>query len=147
MSLITDKFFYDAIAASETIDGLVDGRIFNPARATADEDEDLVPYIIITFDGMVNDNMTKDEIEGDTDEVQVSVLCCATDRESLATLIAAVRTQIVAYYDGIQDGSITYGDEEIVPLSWTLKASSVGYDETKPCCFQTLTYDCTTNNV
>ena len=92
--LAADKFFFDALGASADINGRVEGRIFNPARATIDEEEDRIPYIIITLDSVTNDGQTKDsDVEGDSDTATVSVLCVENDRDSLASLTQAVRNQ------------------------------------------------------
>lgn len=143
MSLSTDKFFFKALSSSEEITEAVDGRIFNPARSTVDENEDKVPYIILTFDGLTNEQGTKDDVEGETDTVQVGILCVADDRESLATLTEAVRTQCREYLKSVLD---TPGSEDadIAPSGWTFSADAVQYDDMKPCVFQTLRYACDT---
>lgn len=139
MSLATDKFFFNALAASDDIEDVVDGRIFNPARSTADEDEDKVPYIIITLDSVQNIVDTKDnELEGEDDTVQVSILCVADDRESLAELTEMVRTQCREYWEGAG------ASDTEAPEWWTFSASGVYYDDMKPCTYQTLTYNCET---
>lgn len=142
MSLRTDQFFYNALLASDEITAEVEGRIFNPARSTVDENEDRVPYIIITFDSLVNDQTTKDEVESDTDTVTIGILCVADDRESLADLTEAVRTQCRTYLESIDES-----DEgaELAPLDWALSASAVQYDDMKPCVYQRLNYQCDTN--
>ena len=63
MSLSTDKFFYRALKADTAIMKATGGRIFNPARTTADEKEDRIPYITITLDEVDNQSETKDDIE------------------------------------------------------------------------------------
>ena len=76
MSLITDKVFYNALLSSSELTALVGDRIYNTSIAVPDEDllNEPVPYIIITFDGMQNEGLTKDNsFEGDTDKVQISI--------------------------------------------------------------------------
>ena len=65
---------------SETVETLVEHRIFNTMRPEYDEQEDKIPYIIVTYEGMNNDNETKDSIEGDEDVERVNVLIVAQDR-------------------------------------------------------------------
>lgn len=144
MSLRTDQFFYNALRANEDIIDEVDGRIFNPARSTVDENEDRVPYIVITFDGLTNDASTKDDVEGDTDTVNVGILCVADDREALAELTEAVRTQCREYLASVEDNP-SATDYDLAPYDWTFTADPVQYDELKPCVFQQLHYQCSTN--
>ena len=131
--LAADKFFFDALKASADIMGRVDGRIFNPARPTIDEEEDRVPYIIIDLESVANDGTTKDDVESDSDTATVSVLCVENDRDSLASLTQAVRNQCRAYLTAVGDAVI---------VDWQFSATEVGYDPMKPCCYQTLRYQC-----
>ena len=134
--LAADKFFFDALRDSADINGRVEGRIFNPARATIDEEEDRIPYIIITLDSVSNDGQTKDsDVEGDEDVATVSVLCVDSDRDRLASLTQAVRNQCRAYLAATPEA-----DRYI--YEWQFTASEVGYDPMKPCCYQTLRYQC-----
>lgn len=137
MSLITDKFFFDALRSDSSLCTLLDGRIFNPARATIDEEEDRVPYIIITLDSVQNDQGTKDDVESATDTATVSILCVGTNREQLATLTQAVRTRCKEYY-------WAHREDALSPYDWQFSAGPVQYDPMKPCVYQTLTYQCDT---
>lgn len=144
MSLINDQFFYAALKSSSSIMATVEGRIFNPSRTTADENEDRIPYIIITLDSVTNDTATKDDVEGDTDTVEVSILCVTSDREALAVLAEAVRRQVREYLHHVEeDGSES--EQAIAPYDWAFSASGVEYDDMKPCVYQTLHYSCSTN--
>ena len=143
MSLITDKFFFNAIRANTAIWNEVGGRVFNPARSTVDENEDRVPYIIITLDGVTNDTGTKDDVEGDTDSVQIGILCVHHDRESLGALTEAVRNQCIDYLHLAEEGQVQT-DDSIIPIDWTFTAEGVQYDEVKPCVYQQLHYMCDT---
>lgn len=136
MSLQSDKFFFRALSTSETIAGYVGTRIFNPARPTIDENQDRVPYIIIVFESLTNEALTKDDIEGHEDTVNISILCVADDRDSLGELTEAVRQRCKEYWEESDD------DEK--PLDWQFSAGVVQFDPGKPCCFQTLYYQCST---
>ena len=138
MSLLTDKFFFNALTASDTITAAVGDRIFNPARTTVDEDEDKIPYIIVSFDGLTNNLMTKDEgVEGSEDRVTIGILCVSGDCDSLGTLTEAVRSQCIAYWEANTD--------EHTPTGWQFTAGEVNYDPDKPCCYQRLVYQCETS--
>ena len=139
MSLQTDKFFYSALTQSEDVTAIVDDRIFNPARPTVDEDEDKIPYIIITFDGLQNNADTKDDgVEGDEDRVTVGILCVHEDCDALGDMTELVRQTLCDYWD-------THRDDPLTPISWQFSAGRVDYDPDKPCCYQLLTYQCDTN--
>lgn len=137
MGMMTDKFFYDVLRQSETVTGMVGDRIFNTGRPEEDETEDRIPYIIVTFDGMVNDNPTKDDVEGESDTVRISVLCVAKTRTQLADLTMSVRDAVIQSYG-------TDEEMEERPYSYMLSADGVQYDMDKPCYFQTLHYQCDT---
>ena len=139
MSLLTDKFFYNALTSSQDVMDMVDDRIFNPARSTVDEMEDKIPYLVVTFDGLQNDLETKDEgVEGDEDKVTVGILCVAGDCDSLGALTELVRETCAAYWD-------THRSDKLTPIDWAFSASSVLYDADKPCCVQQLIYQCDTH--
>lgn len=144
MSLITDKVFYNALKASTDIMALTDGRIYNTAIPEPDEEleNEPLPYIIITFDGMTNDDMTKDNgYEGETDRVQIGVLCVAESREELGPLTQAVRNQIEEYFSNI---SASDEDYALVPDDYQLSATPVMYDPLMPCYHVQLQYNCDT---
>jgi hypothetical protein len=139
MSLLTDKFFYSALTQSEDVTAIVDDRIFNPARTTVDEDEDKIPYIIITFEGLQNNADTKDDgVEGDEDRVTVNILCVHEDCDALGDMTELVRQTLCDYWD-------THRCDPLTPITWQFSASRVEYDPDKPCCYQTLIYQCDTN--
>ena len=140
MSLITDKVFYLALQASEDIVSLTRGRIYNTAIPVPDDqlDNEPLPYLIITFDGMTNEGQTKDNTyEGDTDRVNIGVLAAAEDRASLGQLMEAVRAQIQSYF------MTTTSD--LVPFDYQFSAGPVQYDSFKPCYYQSLQYQCDAN--
>lgn len=143
MSLTTDRFFYNALRTSDEVMEMTDGRIFNTARNSEDENQDKIPYIIIMFDGGQNTNLTKDDFEGDTDNVTVSILAVASTREQLANLTNKTRETIRDYWRDVMSGADV---DEDCPDSCQFSASRIEYDMTKPCFYMTLRYDCETNN-
>lgn len=140
--MVTDKFFYLALKDSE-VDGITDGRIYNTARPERDEEEDRLPYVIVTLDSVSNDPGTKDGGEGDYDTVAVSVLCVAETRGALATLTSEVRQAVMraTYAD---DESLTEEMLSLRPLTYLFTADGVQYDPGKPCHYQTMRYQCDT---
>ncbi|MBR7125988.1 MAG: hypothetical protein IKC86_05225, partial [Prevotella sp.] len=70
-SLATDSIFIAAIRSDADIMQEIGGRIYSTAIPLPDEDADNVPvpYIIVTFDGLTNDQTTKDSLEANTDTV------------------------------------------------------------------------------
>ena len=144
MSLHTDKFFFNALKANADIMNEVEGRIFNPARSTTDEKEDRIPYIIVKMDGLTNDQSTKDDVEGDTDKVQIGIMVVADNRDMLAPLTEAVRQQCITYLHQVEEDP-TSPLKNIAPFDWEFSAEGVQYDYEKPCVYQILNYQCSTN--
>ena len=141
MSLQTDIIFYNALAANEQLMLLVGDRVYNTADENGGEfgENTPVPYIINTFDGLANDQSTKDSYEGATDKVTVSVEIAAGSRDELAIIAEAVRRAIREYFESRVS---TDADYELVPYDYDLQAGPVQYDWMKPCYWQTLSYTC-----
>lgn len=144
--LNVDLFFVAAITGSNEIQELVRGRIFDPARPESDEEEDKVPYIIVTYDAGGSSSSSDDDILAPLDNATVSVLCCANSRQELAVLTDSVQSVI--------------GQELISRDLWqehqewsfyidtaTPSAGQVQLDPGKPCYYQTLTYVCETSTL
>ena len=149
MSLSCDRFFVAAITQDEELMNEIGGRIFDPARDSAAEEADVVPYIIISLDSVQNIDMSKDDVYGSMhDEANVSVLVVADDRESLAHLTEKTRRTInkalVSSEEEEEETQSTFGFS-IYDSSFS--ASRVELDIDKPCCYQTLSYICKTENV
>ena len=145
MSLITDKVFYNALRSNAALMDMVGGRIESTSIPVPDEqlNNEPVPYIIITFDGLQNEGFTKDNsYEGDTDKVQVSIDVAAQTRDELGDIMQAIREAVIAYFE--DDEGHAWDDYEYIPINYTLTASAIAYDSMKPCYYQTLTYDCNT---
>ena len=145
MSLITDKVFYSALKSNASLLQAVGERIYNTSIPVPDEDlvNEPVPYIIISFDGMENTGLTKDnDFEGDTDNVKISIEVTAPDRETLGELTTTIRDTILDYFE---DDTHDADTMQLIPLAYNLTAGPVCYDSEKPCLYQTLTYQCDTN--
>lgn len=138
MSLCTDKFFYQAIAASEVVKEATDGRIYNTADDSVENEADTqVPYVIITNNGGQNNVEDKDDVgESDTDTDNISIEIAATSREQLATIATAIRKAVKAEF-----AESVVGDTII---DYTFSYGPVNFDEWKPCYWQNLNYQCET---
>ena len=136
--IVADIAIVQALQRSETIETLVEHRIFNTMRPEYDEQEDKIPYIVVTYEGMTNDCDNKDMVEGASDNERVQVLCVACDRIQLANLINAARDAIREYLSE-HDSLIEFGIAD-----YELSASAILSDWTVPCTYQSLNYSIST---
>ena len=136
--IVADIAIVQALQRSETIETLVEHRIFNTMRPEYDEQEDKIPYIVVTYEGMTNDNDNKDSIEGDEDVERVNVLIVAQDSVQLSNIINEARTAIRDYLGG--DAFDTYGIAD-----YSVSASVILGDWTVPCVYQSLNYTISTS--
>lgn len=115
----------------------IGNRLYGTAIPLPDEDVDNVPvpYVIVTFDGLTNEGLTKDDsFEGMQDAVTIGVTVVAGTLEALHGLTSQVRDVIAAYmpaYEGA-DG----------PVDYQFTAGRIEYDSVKLCYWQGLTYQC-----
>jgi len=148
MSLITDAIFVKALRSNaELIEQLPAGDVYNTTIALPDEDIDNapLPYVIVSFDGLQNQDQTKDDdFEAESDNVQIGVTVCAETRPQLGELAMAVRKTLREYFREHQ-GDDSDDDFALIPEDMTLQAGAVQYDSLKPCYWQQLTYQCDTN--
>ena len=148
MSLITDAIFVKALRSNaELIEQLPAGDVYNTAIALPEEEADNapVPYIIVSFDGLQNQDQTKDDdFEAESDNVQIGVTICAETRPQLGELAMAVRRTVREYFLEHQ-GDNSDEDFALIPEDMSLQAGGVQYDSLKPCYWQQLTYQCDTN--
>lgn len=148
MSLQTDIIFVKALRSNASlISRLPAGDVYNTALALPDEQADNadVPYIIVSFDGLNNQDTTKDSsYEGLTDMVTIGIEIAAETRPQLAELAIIVRNTIADYF---RQHVTTINDEDydLIPNSYQLQAQPVQYDSLKPCFWQQLTFTCDTN--
>ena len=117
----------------------IGSRLYSTAIPLPDEDVDNVdvPYIIVQFESLENDQTTKDNpFESDEDQVNIGVLVTAKTREMLAELTDDVRKTIYTYMREEPSGIDDY----------RFSAEAVRYDSLKPCYWQTLRYQCDVQN-
>lgn len=140
MSLHTDSIFIAAIKADDTLMGTIGNRLYGTAIPMPDEDADNtpVPYIIVTFDGLVNDQDTKDNpYEGELDNVTIGVEIVAQTLSALHQLSQQVRRAIYSYFNTNEDTGI---------LDYQFSAGVIQYDSLKPCYWHTFSYRCSVVN-
>ena len=147
MSLLTDIIFVKALRSNaELIGQLPAGDVYNTAIALPDEEAENapLPYIIVSFDGLNNQDTTKDDaFESESDRVQIGITICTGEREELGDMAVAVRTTIREYFRE-HYGDDTDEDFALIPDDITLNAQGVQYDSMKPCFWQVLNYQCDT---
>ena len=140
MSLATDSIFVDALKSNAALVESVGGRIYGTAIPMPDEDADNapVPYLIVTFDGLNNDVDSKDdEMESDTDKVNISIEVVGETLAKLHELTQAVRDTVRDY--------LATNDTDIT--EYQFGAQAIQYDSLKPCYWQVLTYQCDVENL
>ena len=149
MSLATDSIFVTALQSNsdllekltESIDDdgttVIDEtpRLYGTAIGLPDDDADNVPvpYVIVTFDGLTNDQGTKDDrYESPYDTVNIGVEVTAKTLDDLHTLTQMVRDTILSYLRA----------NETAIMDYNFAAQQIQYDSLKPCYWQVLTYQC-----
>ena len=147
MSLATDSIFITALQSNgDLLEELgYDAQTGEPARlyCTAiplpDEDADNVPvpYVIVTFDGLTNDQGTKDDrYESEYDTVNIGVEVTARNINELHDLTQMVRDTILSYLR----------ENDTAIMDYNFAAQQIQFDSLKPCYWQVLTYQCDVEN-
>lgn len=146
MSLVTDKFFKNALAASSDVMTATGERIYNTVDDEIGNDDTPLPYILICNDGTQNDDESKDDrFESDYDIDLIRLTICAKTRADLADLAQAVRSVILTAARGLTNEaqqSLGFYLED-----YDFSASAVNFDEFRPCYWQDLIYKCQTSNI
>ena len=146
MSLQTDIIFVAAIKSdTELLRQLAIGDVYNTAIALPDEDLDNaeVPYVIVSQGEVVNDGTTKDDYEGDTDTVSITIEVAARTRAELGTLADRIRKAVRRYFRASEEGDELH---DMVPLDYQFSFKPVTYDPLKPCWWMELNYQCDVKN-
>ena len=149
MSLATDSIFVSALKSnSDLLEKLTESldddgttvidetpRLYGTAIGLPDDDADNVPvpYVIVTFNGLTNDQGTKDNrYESPYDTVNIGVEVTAKTLDDLHTLTQMVRDTILSYLR----------TNETAIMDYQFAAQQIQYDSLKPCYWQVLTYQC-----
>ena len=149
MSLATDSIFVTALQSNQELidilkayidkDGITQEddvpRLYGTAIGLPDEDVDNVPvpYVIVTFDSLTNDQVTKDDCyESSYDKVEITVIVVGRTLNDLHELTQMARDTILSYMrtttTPVQD--------------YTFTAGQIVYNADKPCYWQELNYQC-----
>lgn len=145
MSLQTDIIFVRALRGNqELMAQLPAGDVYNTAIALPEPEAENapLPYIIVSFDGLVNDQTTKDSFEGDTDTVTIGIEVVASTRKELFDLTQAVRSTVLAFFEDLPEDDEDFAE---APMDYQLSATAVNYDDLNPCYWQRLSYQCDVN--
>ena len=147
MSLATDSIFITALQSnSELLEALgydpetgENARLYCTAIPLPDEDADNVPvpYVIVTFDGLTNDQGTKDDrYESEYDTVNIGVEVTARNINELHELTQTVRDTILSYLR----------ENDTAIMDYNFAAQQIQFDSLKPCYWQVITYQCDVEN-
>lgn len=145
MSLLTDIIFVKALRSNEALLAKLPAKdIYNTSIPVPDEQllNAPIPYVIVSFDGLTNDDSTKDNGEGNTDRVQIGIEVVARTRPELGELVTDIRRTIREYFE---DADPEDEDYELIPTDYLFSAQAVVYDPDKPAYAQVLSYQCDTN--
>lgn len=143
MVIELDKLFYDALQADETLMTAVGGRIVSTCFEVGPDEKDNIPLpcIIVTDDGLTNNQQTKDNVwEFGEDRVQVSVEVDATSPKQVKRLIRMVRKAINNYITTL------YAQGADIPNLQSVQTNGVAWDWMKPCYHSTVSYQCDVEN-
>ena len=142
MGLDTSTLFYRILSGNAELEKLTDGRIYSIAIPMPEENinKSLVPWVIILFDGLNNDDATKDDpFESSTDTVQISIEIAAQTPDDLMDLAQLVR-------DTIHDEMVNGHTFDSI-YDYKFSASAMQYDDLTPCFYTRLSYSCSVSNV
>ena len=146
MGLTTDIIFVKALRDDATLMAKLAAKdVYNTTIALpgVDMDNAPLPYVIVTFDGLNNDQTTKDDYESTLDQVTIGVEIAARTRPELGDIARHVRSQIRHYFMNVD---IHDEDYDMIPEDYQFSASQVNYDQMKPCYWQVLSYQCDVRN-
>lgn len=146
MSLLTDIIFVKALRADQSLMKMLPaGDVYNTTIALPDEDMDNapLPYVIVSFDGLTNDQETKDDpYESESDTVSISIEIAAKTRPELGELAEMVRKQVHKFF---VESDVEDEDFDMIPNDYQFSAQQVNYDQLNPCYWQVLNYSCDVN--
>ena len=128
-----------AIQSDASLMQKIGGRLYGTAIPLPDENADNVPvpYVIVTFNGLTNDQGTKDDrYESRYDKVEIGVEVTAKTLDDLHVLTEMVRDTILSY---LRSRTTAVDD-------YLFTAEGIHYDSMKPCYWQVLRYQCDTIN-
>lgn len=171
MGLALDSLFIEMLASDTVLMQAIEGRLYSTDIPVPDAEYENtpVPYVIVHFDGLTNDDTTKDNpYESDFDTVNISIWVCAKDREALATLTQRIRQTILTevmwtrrFMDLADKEGAVLNDRNsyhikvwrnydtmtgMIPEDYRFTAEGIQYDPAKPSFMQVLNYSCDVRN-
>lgn len=135
-----DEIIYDAICADTALMEAIGSRVVSTCFEVppAEADNTPLPNIIVTDDGFLNQNGSKDCVwESGEDRVQVTVDVAADSPKEVKRLIRMVRRAVENH---IVLMSATDG---CIPELDSISSNGIAWDWMKPCYYQQLSYQCT----
>lgn len=138
-----DELLYNALVADGALVAAVGGRITSTCFEVSPDEQDNTPLpcIIVTDDGLQNDQSNKDDVwESDEDRVQASVEVDADSPKVVKRLIRMVRKAIANYV-----ASLSAQNAEI-PYLLNVQTNGIAWDWMKPCYHSTISYQCSVYN-
>ena len=134
-----DELFFNALKADADLVAAVGDRIESTCFEVSPDGDDNTPLpcIIVTDDGLTNNQQTKDNVwESDEDRVQASVEVDAESPKAVKRLIRMVRRAINNYVILLRMNG------EQIPDLLSVQTNGVAWDWMKPCYHSTITYTC-----
>ena len=134
-----DELFFNALKADANLVAAVGDRIESTCFEVSPDGDDNTPLpcIIVTDDGLTNNQQTKDNVwESDEDRVQASVEVDAESPKAVKPLIRMVRRAINNYVNSLAE------QHEDIPHLLSVQTNGVAWDWMKPCYHSTITYTC-----
>ena len=138
-----DEILYNALRADDDLMQQVGGRIVSTCFEVGPDEVDNTPLpcIIVTDDGLTNNQQTKDNVwESGEDRVQASVEVDGTSPKQVKHLVRMVRKVINNYVTSL------YAQGEYIPNLKQVQTNGVAWDWMKPCYHSTVSYQCDVDN-
>ena len=135
-----DEIIYDAICADTALMEAIGSRVVSTCFEVppAEADNTPLPNIIVTDDGFMNQNGTKDCVwESGEDRVQVTVDVAADSPKEVKRLIRMVRRAVENHI------ILMSATDGCIPELDSLSSNGIAWDWMKPCYYQQLSYQCT----
>jgi hypothetical protein len=135
-----DEIIYDAICADTALMEAIGSRVVSTCFEVppAEADNTPLPNIIVTDDGFLNLNGTKDCVwESGEDRVQVTVDVAADSPKEVKRLIRMVRRAVENHI------ILMSATDGCIPGLDSLSSNGIAWDWMKPCYYQQLSYQCT----
>lgn len=142
MGIGTDRLFFDILRADAQFMQRIGGRLYNTVIGKPDIDElnEDVPYVIIMFAGLVNDEGTKDDpFESDTDTVNIEIELTANDPDELTELAMMIRRIV---HKAMTDNMDAEEPDPAMPTDYRFSTSDKTYVYEKPCYVIVLKWSC-----